>query len=128
MKRAFLTVLLLTVTAFPSAQQSQPSNPATAFRAARSMDKSTYFQMESVSSPAISPDGMTVLFSRGYVDMTRDQNRSNLWMIGITGERLRQLTDGPWQDSSPVWSPDGKRIAFLSDRSGSSQLHVMWLD
>jgi dipeptidyl aminopeptidase/acylaminoacyl peptidase len=92
------------------------------------MDKSTYFQMESVSSPAISPDGMTVLFSRGYVDMTRDQNRSNLWMIGITGERLRQLTDGPWQDSSPVWSPDGKRIAFLSDRSGSSQLHVMWLD
>ena len=60
--------------------------------------------------------------------MTRDQNRSNLWAINITGERLRQLTDGAWSDSSPVWSPDGKRIAFLSDRSGSTQLHVMWTD
>ena len=128
MKRALPIVLLLVLAAFPSAQQSQPSNPAPAFRAAKFMDKSTYFQMESVSSPAISPDGATVLFSRGYADMTRDQNRSNLWMIGINGERLRQLTDGPWTDSSPVWSPDGKRIAFLSDRSGSSQLHVMWLD
>jgi dipeptidyl aminopeptidase/acylaminoacyl peptidase len=125
MKRAVLTVLLLFLAAFPSAQQSQPTSPTAA---RKFMDKATYFQMESVSSPALSPDGMTVLFSRGYVDMTRDQNRSNLWMIGINGERLRQLTDGAWADSSPVWSPDGKRIAFLSDRSGSSQLHVMWID
>ena len=97
-------------------------------QARKYLDKATFFQMESVSSPQISPDGATVLFSRGYVDMTRDQNRSNLWVINITGERLRQLTDGAWSDSSPVWSPDGKRIAFLSDRSGSTQLHVMWVD
>ncbi len=84
--------------------------------------------MESVSSPAISPDGGTILFSRGYVDLPRDQNRSNLWVINLAGDRLRQLTDGAWSDSSPVWSPDGKRLAFLSDRSGSTQLHVMWAD
>jgi len=94
----------------------------------RYLDKSTFFDMESVSSPRISPDGSTVLFSRGYVDIMRDQNRSNLWLIGIDGTRLRQLTDGDWSDSSPVWSPDGARIAFLSDRSGSTQLHVMWAD
>jgi dipeptidyl aminopeptidase/acylaminoacyl peptidase len=92
------------------------------------LDKSTFFQMESVTSPAMSPDGSTILFSRGYVDLMRDQNRSNLWAITSAGERLRQLTDGAWSDSSPVWSPDGKRIAFLSDRSGSTQLHVMWAD
>ena len=92
------------------------------------LDKSTFFQMESISSPAISPDGKTVIFSRGYVDMMQDRGRSNLWVIDITGDRLRQLTDGAWSDSSPVWSPDGKRIAFLSDRSGSNQLHAMWVD
>ena len=92
------------------------------------LDKSTFFQMESISGPAISPDGKTVIFSRGYVDMMQDRGRSNLWVIDITGDRLRQLTDGAWSDSSPVWSPDGKRIAFLSDRSGSNQLHAMWVD
>jgi dipeptidyl aminopeptidase/acylaminoacyl peptidase len=94
----------------------------------RFLDKATFYDMESVSNPAISPDGDTVLFSRGYVDMTRDQNQSNLWAIDSAGRRLRQLTDGAWNDSAPVWSPDGKRIAFLSNRSGSMQLHVMWVD
>jgi len=94
----------------------------------RLFDKATFYDMESVSSPRISPDGTTVLFSRGYVDMRSDQSRSNLWVIGIDGTRLRQMTDGDWSDSSPVWSPDGTRIAFLSDRSGSTQLHVMWVD
>jgi dipeptidyl aminopeptidase/acylaminoacyl peptidase len=92
------------------------------------LDKSTFYDMESAGSPNISPDGTTVLFSRGYVDMTRDQNQSNLWVIDAAGQRLRQLTDGAWSDSAPVWSPDGKRIAFLSNRSGSTQLHVMWAD
>jgi dipeptidyl aminopeptidase/acylaminoacyl peptidase len=94
----------------------------------RVLDKSTFFQMESVSNPSIAPDGKTVLFSRGYVDVMRDQSQSNLWVIDLSGARLRQLTDGAWNDSAPVWSPDGARIAFLSNRSGSSQLHVMWVD
>lgn len=92
------------------------------------LEKATFFQMESVSNPEISPDGSTVVFSRGFVDTTRDQNQANLWVIDIRGERLRQLTDGAWRDSAPSWSPDGKRIAFLSNRSGSPQIHVMWVE
>ena len=92
------------------------------------LDKATFFEMESVSGPQISPDGTVVLFSRGFVDIMRDQQAANLWMIGVDGTRLRQMTDGAWNDSSPEWSPDGKRIAFLSSRSGSTQLHVMWVD
>jgi dipeptidyl aminopeptidase/acylaminoacyl peptidase len=41
---------------------------------------------------------------------------------------LRELTAGTWRDSAPVWSPDGKRIAFLSDRDGTAQVHVMYAD
>ena len=118
LRRSLLAIFVLsaTIVAIPAAQK------------ARLFEKATYYDMESVSNPAISPDGTTVLFSRGYVDMTRDQNQSNLWAIDVGGTRLRQLTDGAWNDSSPVWSPDGKRIAFLSNRSGSTQLHVMWAD
>ncbi len=95
---------------------------------AKYLEKDTFFQMESVSSPQISPDGSQIVFSRGFVDIPKDQNASNLWVIDVKGERLRQLTEGTWRDSAPTWSPDGKRIAFLSDRSGSTQIHVMWAD
>jgi dipeptidyl aminopeptidase/acylaminoacyl peptidase len=84
--------------------------------------------MESIGNPNISPDGSVIVFTRGYVDVMKDQQAGNLWAINSNGERLRELTQGPWRDSNPVWSPDGKRIAFLSNRSGSNQIHVMYAD
>jgi len=102
--------------------------PALADGPSRYLDKETFFQMESVSNPEISPDGSLIVFSRGFVDATKDQNQSNLWLVDAKGERLRQLTDGAWRDSNPAWSPDGTRIAFVSNRSGSSQIHVVWVD
>ncbi len=112
-------VVIAVVVSAPRAEQA---------RGGKYIDKSTFFEMESVSDPQMSPDGTTVLFSRGFVDIMKDQSASNLWVIGVDGTRLRQLTDGTWNDASPVWSPDGKRIAFFSNRSGSTQLHVMWAD
>jgi dipeptidyl aminopeptidase/acylaminoacyl peptidase len=88
----------------------------------------TAMDMESLRSPSISPDGKSVLFSRAWVDKVNDRQASNLWITDIGGTRIRELTAGDWRDSSPVWSPDGKRIAFLSDRDGTNQVHVMWLD
>ena len=117
-RQLVLTLALLSASAQLAAAQPKP----------KLLDKETFFLMESVSGPQIAPDGSSVVFARGFVDIMKDQNSSNLWIIDVKGERLRQLTDGPWRDSAPVWSPDGKRIAFLSDRSGSAQVHVMWAD
>jgi len=92
------------------------------------LDKNTFMEMESVSSPNISPDGKLILFSRRWVDQQNDRYASNIWMCDVDGKRISELTRGSWRDSSPVWSPDGTRLAFISDRTGTSQLHVMWLD
>jgi dipeptidyl aminopeptidase/acylaminoacyl peptidase len=94
----------------------------------RLLDKETFMDMESVGNPAISPDGKQIIFTRTWVDKAKDQYRSNLWIVEADGSRVRELTSGARNDSSPEWSPDGKRIAFLSDRDGTNQLHVMWLD
>ena len=92
------------------------------------LDKETYMEMESIGSPNISPDGKHILFTRGWVDKMNDRSRSNLWIVDIEGKRVRELTHGNWRDFSPVWSPDGKKITFLSDRDGTTQIHVLWLD
>ena len=102
--------------------------PALAADKPRYLDKETFFQMESITSPVIAPDGSQIVFTRGFVDVKKDQNASLLWIVDAKGERLRQLTEGTFRDSAPAFSPDGKRIAFLSNRSGSTQIHVMWLD
>jgi dipeptidyl aminopeptidase/acylaminoacyl peptidase len=92
------------------------------------LDEETFMEMETVGSPNISPDGKQIIFTRGWVDKMNDRRASNLWIADSKGERIRELTHGNWRDSSPVWSPDGARIAFLSDRDGTNQIHVMWLD
>jgi dipeptidyl aminopeptidase/acylaminoacyl peptidase len=108
--------LLVTIAARPAAQSS------------RLLDKDTFFEMESVSNPAISPDGRHIVFAREWVDKVKDQSRSNLWIVAADGSRVRELTRGSWRDSNPVWAPDSRRIAFLSDRDGTPQLHVMYVD
>ncbi len=92
------------------------------------LDKDTFLDMESIGGVNISPDGKQIVFSRSWVDKLKDQYRSTLWIVDVDGGRVRELTTGNRSDSSPVWSPDGKRIAFLSDRDGTNQLHVMWID
>ncbi|MBI3679660.1 MAG: S9 family peptidase [Acidobacteria bacterium] len=88
----------------------------------------TFFDMEAISGPRISPDGSLIVFSRSWTDQIKDQERSNLWLIDAGGSRPRELTHGNWRDTAPVWSPDAKRIAFLSDRDGTMQIHVMYLE
>jgi dipeptidyl aminopeptidase/acylaminoacyl peptidase len=94
----------------------------------RLLDKDTFMEMESVGNPNISPDGKQIVFTRTWVDKGKDQYRSNLWIVETDGSRVRELTTGDRGDSAPVWSPDGKRIAFLSDRDGTAQLFVMYVD
>ncbi len=115
-----LACILILITILPVTLFSQDKSPL--------LDKATFMEMESVGSPAISTDGSSILFTRTWVDQMSDRSRSNLWITDTSGKRVRELTHGDWRDSSPVWSSDGKRLAFLSDRDGTTQIHIMWLD
>jgi Tol biopolymer transport system component len=84
--------------------------------------------MESVAGTNISPDGRQIVFAREWIDQMKDQSRTNLWVVDADSGRVRELTRGSWRDSAPVWAPDSKRIAFLSDRDGTNQVHVLYVD
>jgi dipeptidyl aminopeptidase/acylaminoacyl peptidase len=66
---------------------------------------------------AFHPDGSRVAFAlHATVADVGSFVPSDLYLMDVAGGAPRELTDGAWSDRTPVWSPDGARLAFLSDR------------
>ena len=93
--------------------------------AARPLDVRDLVTFERISSPVLSPDGQRVVFAVREVDYAANKSRTGLWM-----EDLRARDSSPpkrfsaegMNVNSPVFSPDGKTVYFLSAKSGSMQL------
>ena len=81
--------------------------------------------MQRLGEPQISPDGRFVAYTTGIAEMETNRIARDIWIVSTTpGSQPRQLTETGY-DSRPQWSPDGKKIAFLSSRDGMPQVYVM---
>ncbi|MBI4337501.1 MAG: S9 family peptidase [Chloroflexi bacterium] len=80
------------------------------------------FAMRIASDPQLSPDGSTVAFVVTTVDQKEDRYHAAIWTVSTRGGQPAPFTSGLWRDHSPRWSPDGTRLAFISDRSGTPQV------
>ena len=69
---------------------------------------------------AWSPDGKRLAFTIRIPGVLND-----IYVIDITGDNFRRLTDHPWQDLYPAWSPDGQWIAFWSNRDRDIAVYLM---
>ncbi|HMC59673.1 MAG TPA: hypothetical protein VKJ01_10810, partial [Candidatus Solibacter sp.] len=87
-----------------------------------------WWAFRAACDPRISADGSRVVYVETWNDRDRNAFRSNLWTVSAGGKTPRQLTQGPWRDFSPRWSPDGARLAYLSERSGKAQIRVRRMD
>ena len=83
--------------------------------------------MHRISEAQVSPDGKWVAYTVATPDMDANRNASNIWIVPTEGGEALQMTQSG-KDSSPVWSPDGKTIAFLSSRNGDSQVYLLSMD
>lgn len=93
------------------------------------LQQADLFSLEAAASPQISPDSSRIAYVRLSGDVMSDRMRPSIWLIDTrTGEQM-PLVAGPGAHSQPRWSPDGKRLAYISTaEGGASQLFVRWME
>jgi dipeptidyl aminopeptidase/acylaminoacyl peptidase len=84
----------------------------------RSITIEDLYQFKFLSRPRISPDGQRIAFVVTTIDEQKHAYRSALWMVPTAGGEATRFTTGPANTHSPAWSPDGRWLAFVSEREG----------
>jgi len=120
MVKNVLSLLVVIVTLLSQLVLAQPTKPV--------FSRMDVFELEWVTSPQISPDGSMIVYERRGMDIMNDRKISSLWLMSADGQSHYKLTSREVNESSPSWSPDGSRIAFVSSAEGhGSEIYVYWL-
>lgn len=86
------------------------------------------FGLQWVEDPRVRPDGHAVAYVRMSYDIMTDHARSTIWLADLDTGAQTPLASGPGSYFSPRWSPDGKRLAYVStSEGGGPQLFVRWM-
>lgn len=127
--RAAAAALLLSVTSIAAlAPAVVPAEAAETQGTLRPYSPQDLFDLEYADDPQISPDGRHIVYVRVSADVMTDRFRRNLWIIDTSSGEQRPVFSGTANYSSPRWSPDGKRLAFVSSAEGGTQVYVRWMD
>ena len=92
------------------------------------MQADDLFELEFLNGGKLSPDGSQVIYMVNHVDTEDDKELSTLYLLNLASDETRQITNGKAKDGNPQWSPDGKSIAFSSDRNDKPQLFLLPVD
>ena len=121
MRRSTLALIVFTVGALGQIPSPSPQGK-------RPFTFEDMMALKRVSGPAISPDGKWVLFAATDVDLKANKRTPHLWVTPLAGGESRQLTFDASGETGGRWSPDGKKILFVSPRGGSSQVWIADFD
>ena len=98
---------------------------ATAAQAAPPFTATEMMKLGRLADPQLSPDGTQVAYALTEIDLAGATRNTDLWLVLVAGGEPRRLTSNPASDSRPRFGPDGRTLAFLSTRDGSSQVWAL---
>ena len=82
-------------------------------------------RVERLTAFSVSPDGKWLTYAVTIPDVDENSSKSAIWVKPAGGGDARRLTSGAFKDTAPAFSPDGHRIAFLSNRESSQQIWML---
>jgi dipeptidyl aminopeptidase/acylaminoacyl peptidase len=82
------------------------------------------YRFELITDMHMSPDGKHIVYSIQRVEKNTEKKHSNLWVVPTSGGSPKQFTHGNQVDMHPRWSPDGRSIAFISNRGDERQMQI----
>ena len=89
------------------------------------MTPETLWSLSRLGDTQLSPDGKTFLVTISKPDISENTTSMHIYSMPSSGGEMRQLTFGGNHNYNPVWSPDSKKFAFISDRDGAPQAYIM---
>jgi dipeptidyl aminopeptidase/acylaminoacyl peptidase len=92
---------------------------------ARGMQFEDLVSLHRIGAPQISPDGQWLAYDVSTPDPTANKSFSGVYLVPSAGGTPKLISDAKHQDNGPAWSPDGKTIAYLSNRDGG--VHQVYL-
>lgn len=98
---------------------------ATSAFAARPITFEDLAAVRRLGAPKVSPDGKWIAYDVSSIDLAKNVRSSAIHLIPAAGGPSKKITDGVKQDEGPEWSPDGKTIAYVSNREGDAK--QIWL-
>src|SRR5712691_7740887 len=75
-----------------------------------------------VGDPQVSPKGDLVAFTVTDMDLQANRGKTQIYLVPLNGGEARQLTNDENSSTTPRWSPDGSKLAFISGRDGEDQI------
>ena len=87
------------------------------------------FELQYARDPQISPDGNYILYVRTEMDIMKDGRSFSIWILNAYGTNHQKLTTSTRNESNPRWSPDSKKISFISssDDDNGSEIFIYWV-
>ncbi len=86
------------------------------------------YDLTPAGDPQISPDGSRIIFTLSTTDRESKKTTSHLWLCGVDGTEPQRLTWSGERNRGARWSPDGRHLAFVSDRVKKNGLFVLPVD
>ncbi len=110
--RCHLLLVLLAASPFLSGQKKM-------------LDAEAIWKIQRIGEPAISPDGKTVAFTVRKFDVEMNTSTRHIYVVAVDGGAPKQITSEGSVNERPKWTPDSKRIAWISNRGGTAQVWTM---